>query len=140
MQAKLKLLEKKINFGTSKIYPGHEEGVTKILQMNNVPECSLNEDFSYKNFTVFKSIYCSHYKSCYKRVFSNLIPRFIKGVIVNIFFKVVLSYVQDMNFRIKKRTILQRLYRILVQWDSQIIRSGIFAALLGALLNFFNCL
>lgn len=108
-----------------------------ILSKLYGPSYTVNESLSLRNLFVFKSIYCDHYESCYGNMAKGFFPRFIKGCLLNLAFKLLLSYL-NLNRKIKQG-LLERSWRIVFQRNLQIINTGIFSALFGSLYKFLLC-
>ena len=81
-----------------------------ILSKLYGPSYTVNESLSLRNLFVYKSIYCDHYESCYKYMIKGFFSRFIKGCLLNLGFKLGLSYL-NLNPKIKMG-LFERSYRL----------------------------
>lgn len=116
------------------------DNVIKSLKLKAGPSYTVNERLSLRNVLVFKSVYCSHYSSCFKHISNGLVSRFIKGYFLNVMFKFLLSYTQEVNSKKIKLSFMQRLSRIIFQPNYQLIYTGLFASSVGTVYKFLNCL
>lgn len=110
----------------------------KIFGQLNGPRYTVNMRLHLRNMFVFKSIYCSHYQSCFEHMRSGFWKRFVKGVILHLAMKYLLNYLQDMDME-QKRTFIGRFFRIIFSFDPQVLKTGIFAASFGLIFKLLTC-
>jgi hypothetical protein len=112
----------------------------KVMQtLCGRPRFSVHESWGLRHLYAWKSIYCSHNGPCFQHWTRGFASRFIKGLILNASFKFLLSLMQDINQQVRM-SISRRLCHILFMRNFQVIYSGLFAGLLGALYKMLLCL
>lgn len=112
--------------------------IFKKSQQQVFPKYSVNQSFRLNNMFVFKSIHCSHQHSCIRHAFQGCKARFLKGVLLNLMFKLMLKIAYDLNPQTEMK-FFQKLQQVILRFDKQIILSGLFSASFAVVFKLLIC-